>query len=80
MFSFYSPSWHPRLPPQEYLYHLSEAVRQLAPESHDPHLHALEVGTVNAPQIFVKQLIIQTRCRDKDNKTTQRPVTHANGV
>jgi len=29
---------------KDYLYKLAEAIRKLAPESHDPHLHALEVS------------------------------------
>jgi hypothetical protein len=29
---------------QEYLYHLGAAIRDLAPQSYDSHLSALEVG------------------------------------
>jgi hypothetical protein len=40
---------------QEYLYELSRAVKELAPESHDSHLSALEVRSVH--RVGVRELM-----------------------
>ncbi|KAJ8082064.1 hypothetical protein PM082_007910 [Marasmius tenuissimus] len=61
----------PSGPNKEYLYNLVKAVRQLAPESHDSHLYALEVRLVGGvlDGCSISSSFHQTRVRALDERT-----------
>jgi hypothetical protein len=51
---------------QEYLYELSRAVKELAPESHDAHLSALEVDLVHL--LCVRELMASVGYMRRDGQ------------